>query len=1781
GELCLGGDGLALGYLNNPGLTAEKFIKNPYAVKQYVAPPKGPHKNAGNNVNAGPATGDISRDRPAERLYRTGDLASWGEDGNIHFLGRLDQQVKIRGFRIEPGEIMNRLLEIDGIQDAFVMDHLDNGGEKYLCAYVATAPPDTSKSNGDEVETPVPGIEDIKSYLAASMPDYMVPAHVVHMEKLPLTANGKIDRRALPVPGITDTLSDYTAPRNDVEIKLVAIWSKVLPAEKERISIDADFFQLGGHSLKATSLVAGIHKEFQVQMPLTEIFTHPTIRDMAAYISGSVAGRYTAVEPPELREYYPLSSAQKRMFVLQQQEDAGIAYNLPQVVNVKGTADKTELETAFNTLIRRHEALRTSFQMVEGRAVQRIYSPMDFKVEYFSLAPGSDAGPDTGKESHHPLPEQEIIDGFVRPFNLSEPPLLRAGVLRTGDDTYILMVDMHHIITDGTSMGVFIEEFYRLCNGEELPPLKLQYKDYACWWEREEQQAVLKEQEKYWMGQFQGDIPALDLPLDFTRPPVQSFAGNSLHFQLEEPVSSALKKTAATEGTTLYMFLLAVCNILWHKLSNQDDIIIGTPIAGRRHADLQHIIGMFVNALPMRSFPAGHKSVREFLREVKDTALKGFENQEYPFDELVGKIAVKRDVGRSPLFDVTFVVQNIVDNREQAPQTATTGVEPYGYENHVAKFDITIQCTEAGEKLELTFEYCTKLFKSETMERFARYFRTVIAAVLQNPSMPIADIDILSPNEREQLLYGFNNVETGNIVVESDFPRDKCISDLLADRIRQFPGHTAVVFNEVSTTYGDIDRKANLLAVRLKEKGVEPGTIVGLMIERSLSMVIGMLAVLKAGGAYLPIDPDSPDNRTSYMLKDSNIKLLLTKKSIPDEVESIDPDIEGESIGPDAEGELSSTGSRTILHPGSLFYIIYTSGSTGQPKAVAVRHKGFVNLVTFHQQVFGETETDRVSQVANPAFDAMAFEVWPCLCRGAALYIADEDVRMDPLKMKAWLLENKISVSFQPTVMAERLLDLDWPTEDVALRVIRTAGDTLTRRLPHEYPFRFYNLYGPTEDTVWTTWTEVGIDASDAGRPPIGKPIANHRVYILDGALKLQPPGVPGELCAGGAGVALGYLNRPGLTAEKFVQNPFIPNSTLYRTGDLAKWLPGGDLEFLGRIDSQVKIRGFRIELGEIENRLLQHSDITGAVVLDVEITQNQQEKTGEKLLCAFHVSTKEPPQSELTAHLSRLLPGYMVPAYFIPVDSIPMTANGKVDRKALLEKAELFKKKTPYTAPRNPVEEQVTAVLRKVLEVKIFGIHDNFFQAGGDSLKAVQVVAQLAGDYDISITQVFQNPTAAQLAATVTHKKDFLENKVKQMKKDLLPSNEVLARQPSREKVEDLYKNYKKKLEKDIPVRMKRRQGYKRILITGVTGFLGIHLVPELLEITDAKLFLLVRAGSTQEAEERFRKKSRFYFTADLLETHKERLHIVAGDLLHEDSGMDAGTYETLCNDIDAVVHSAANVRHFGTYEEFYRDNVTATRHLLEWASRGNPTDFHYISTLSLGNGTITNPDDVLFTEYCHDIGQTYDNFYLQSKFEAEKEISAYRKQGLNASIYRMGNLSFHSQSGIFQENIEHNAFYANLKAFISMGMVPADLSSGFELTPIDCAARATALLLTRKKLLNETFHLQNHHMVGWRDMDNFLENTGIKIQILAPELFFQFLMDKLNNEDLRSEVERFMLHAGFFEGGERNRELTSAPVSDRTRRLLETIGFQWPEITETHIERMIRHCKDVHFPE
>jgi len=1305
GELHIGGVGLARGYLNRPDLTAEKFIPNLF------------------NSDVG------------ERLYKTGDLARYLPDGTIEFLGRIDYQVKVRGFRVELGEIEAVLNGHPVVQMATVVATEDELEKKRLVAYY------TIKNDVEQI----PSITDLHNYLKGKLPDYMIPSVFMMLDAFPLTQSGKVDRKKLPKPeaGRPELGKEYVAPRTPTEELLASIFSQLLDVDK--IGIYDSFFELGGHSLLATQLLSRIKEFFQIPLELREIFESPTMFDLGRKIDDL---RLTAkgipvppLVPVSREEELPLSFAQQRLWFLDQLEPDSAFYNIPTALRLMGSLNFDALERGVQEIIRRHESLRTTFKSKDGKPYQVIANELELIIEKIDLGSLSESERET-----------EILklarEDAQKPFNLSEGPLLRFTLLQVDEEDYVILFTMHHIISDAWSVGVLIREvatLYEAYSTEKPSPLSalpLQYADFAHWQRNWLQGEVLEAQLSYWRNQLTGAPPMLELLTDRPRPAVQSFHGATVIYQISQAVTMALKDLSQEEEVTLFMTMLAAFQTLLSRYTGQNDISVGTPIANRNQVEIEGIIGFFVNTLVMRTVIPGDSTFRELLSKVRDVALGAYAHQDIPFEMLIEELQPQRDLSHTPLFQVMFVFQNAP---VQTFNLTDVTIRPVEAESGTAKFDLSIILNETPEGMAVSFEFNTDLFDESTIERMFHNFEVMLEGIAADPDQLVYNLPILTDQQKQQMLVKWNSTQ-------ADFPHDKCVHEQFANLAKLNPDAVAATYEGQQFTYQQLNQRANQLSRYLLELGVGPDVPVGICMERSLEMVLGIMGALKAGGAFLPLDPAYPPERLAYMIEDSGIPVLLTQQAI---VENL-PENGAKIVALDAEWEnIANNYSDEDLPinttPDNLAYVIYTSGSTGKPKGTMLAHRGLCNLAKAQQQAFDIELNTRILQFSSLSFDAAVWETVMALLNHATLCLAPRQQLASGEGLISIMRDQQINVvTLPPSVVAVM------PEETLPdLKVMITAGEKCTAEIVSKWGQgrKFFNAYGPTETTVCASMLHVTKHYRQG--PPIGKPINNFQLYILDAKYQAVPVGVAGELCVGGVGLARGYLGRPDLSADKFIPNPFSsePGTRLYRTGDLVRYLPDGNVEFLGRIDYQVKVRGFRIELGEIEAVLCEHPN-----VLDVAVLARE-DIPGDRRLVAYLATEpgSEPKVVDLRNYLRERLPEYMVPSFFIILDELPLTPNGKVDRNALpapdQSRPEL---ESEYVAPRNENEKKLAAICTELLNIEKVGVYDSFFDLGGHSLLATQFMSRLRDNFQVELPLrvIFEKPRIADLSEEIERRK-------------------------------------------------------------------------------------------------------------------------------------------------------------------------------------------------------------------------------------------------------------------------------------------------------------------------------------------------------------------------------------------------------------------------------------------
>jgi natural product biosynthesis luciferase-like monooxygenase protein/amino acid adenylation domain-containing protein len=1278
GELLIGGMGVVRGYHRRPDLTAERFVPDPFGA-------------------------------PGGRLYRTGDRARVREDGTVQFLGRLDFQVKIRGHRIELGEVETALAAVPGVREAVVVARpgADQGHD--LVGYVIRADPKAQVSS-------------IKAALGELLPEYMVPSSFVFLEAFPLTPNGKVDRKALPAPSRSEVQAVFVAPRGLTQERVASVWAEVLGVD--RVGAEDNFFDLGGHSLRATQVVARLRAALRIDLPLLALFEHPTVVALAADIErrGGAPSALPAVKPAPRSGPVPLSFGQETLWFLDQLQPGRPNYVFPLALRLRGAMDVAAMQRALTEVVARHESLRTTFGVEQGRPVQVVQPPLEVPLPVEPVALEG---------------LQARIDEEARtPFDLATTPQFRARLLAVGPQDHVLLVTMHHISTDGVSADVVLQELgasYGALREGRAPALAaapLQYADFALWQRAHLTDEALAPQLDYWRKKLADAPSSVELPLDRPRPAVQSGRGaSSSKWRVPRALEDRLRELARREGVPLFMLLEAAFHLLLHRYSGQDDICVGTAIAGRTQTELERVVGYFLNTLVLRVDAGGNPRFLDLLGRVRQTLVEAYQHQDVPLERLIKELQPARDLSTPPLFQAMFVLQDIsVALKDLA--SAGLQVDQLRPENGTSKIDLWLFMLEEAQGLTGSFQFNTDLFESPTVERMLRHYQTLLERIVEAPAARLSELSPLDEGERQQLLQASAGPD----------PRVSpgTLHGLFEAQVRAGPDRVAVEAAGVRLTYVQLDQRANRLARHLKSLGVGPEVAVALAVRRSADLPLGMLAIWKAGGVYVPVDPDLPAERLLHVLQDSGAPVVVTTSEVADLLPAqsqllVCVDEDGAWTALPADPPVAGVAER------SLAYVIYTSGSTGVPKGVLIEHDSAVNTVVETARELALVPGQRVLQFFSMGFDVSVGEILGALCAGATLVMPGAEEVVPGAPLTATLRERHIDVVQLPSSLLAQ-----FPLDALPqLKTLGTGGEAFSPEVRDRCATgrRFVNSYGPTETTITAAYA---VCTPGEGPVTIGGPLAGVRTYVLDAHLQPVPVGVAGELYIAGAGVARGYLGRPDLTAARFLPDPLLGEGggRMYRTGDRVRWLPDGRLQFLERVDQQVKLRGFRIELGEIEARLAQHPAVAETTVIVRE------DRPGDRRLVAYVVSRAEVEAGELRQFLRRWLPDYMLPAAIVPLEQLPRGASGKVDRRRL-PAPDADGQDRPGAAPRSPLEQMVAQEWSQLLGRENIGVADDFFELGGHSLLAAQLIARLRERFhvEVPIRVVFESPTVAGLA--------------------------------------------------------------------------------------------------------------------------------------------------------------------------------------------------------------------------------------------------------------------------------------------------------------------------------------------------------------------------------------------------------------------------------------------------
>lgn len=1641
GELCIAGDGVGAGYLNRPDLTAKKFINNPFG---------------------------------EGKLYKTGDLAYWREDGNIVYVGRNDFQVKIRGLRIELGEIENAICSIDIISQSVVVVRKNDEGRQFICAFYT----------GTETDA-----KEIRNYIGKKLPKYMLPHLFIHLEKIPMTSSGKINRKALPEVDLyaVDTLVEYIAPSTEKEKILVSAIQNILGIEK--VGVMDNFFDIGGDSLKAIELISQIEKQ-GYHTDTKKIFDCENIKELAEQLS--------IVKCIEEKYDYsgdiPATNAQMRVYTAQSMQSDSTTYNVPYAFKTKEKIDIERLQTAVNKLIERHEILRTCFENKEGKIIQIIHDAVECKIEKLRT---------------------DDIASFIRPFELSNVPLFRVGVYKN-----IVMLDMHHIITDGSSMPIFFNELNELYMGRNVGNAPVQYKQYAI------QKQDYSKSEKYWLSVYSDEIPVLEINTDFNREQKQSFKGKAIYNIVDIELHSNILNICREQNITPYVFYMSGFNILLSKFSGNEDIVVGMPISGR---DTKYLdtIGMFVNTMALRSKPEGTKTVAEFLHEVKNNSVEAINYQDYPYGKLVKKLDIQTN-DRNPLFNVMFAYQS-----EQMTDVVfgDKQVELLPIPITTSKYDFTFNVMPRENDVVIMTEYCSELYKEETMQRLVEGYKQILGQMLDSNLM-LKEISAITEQEQQKLLYAFNDTAVG-------YPRDKCVHELFEQQVERMPDKIAAIASDKTLTYEELNKQANSIAHSLVEKEIGVGDIVAIKLARKSYLFSAMLGVVKSGAAYMPIDPEYPQDRISYMITESKAKYCIDDDSVL------------HLLSHKNDKNLNIT-----IDCNYIFCALHTSGSTGMPKMSLLKHGSISSFIVANRAFWKDIDT--VVSATIVTFDAFIMDSVLSVAQGKQVILASEHEIYNQVEFENLFNHSKYNMFFSTPTKIESYIDNSQNKHYLSkIKNFVIGGEVFKEQLLNKIKefspdSNVYNIYGPTETTICAVVDELKLGEDIT----IGKPISNAQIYIVDKYMKLVPIGVNGELCIAGDGVGAGYLNHPELTAEKFIDNPF-GEGKLYKTGDLAYWREDGNIVYVGRNDFQVKIRGLRIELEEIENAISSIKGISQAVVV---VRKNNE---GRQLICAFYTGVKFNAK-DIRNQIGKKLPKYMLPHIFTHIEEMPMTTSGKINRKVLPEVSlENIAEDSEYVAPETQLQKELCKLMGVVLDTTQVGISDDFFDLGGDSLKAIELVSKAhnEGIY-FNLQNVFDYPTVKELC-------ECIENGDKQVISyadvDFTAINNILEKNKS----------------EYIAVPQKNEVG--NILLAGATGYLGIHILADYLDNDTGIAYCLVRGKNKKDSTKRLKELLNFYFGGRYTNMHQ--IEVICADLQKDNFGLSEDKYKELLSNIDTVINCAASVKHYGSYKYFYEVNVETTKRLIEFCKVADAKLIH-TSTLSVSGNTFgdtfdgyVSENEKHFYESSLYIDQPLDNVYGRSKFEAEKAVLDAMVDGLKANIMRMGNLT-NRRDGMFQKNHESNAFLKRVKSVLEMGIFPDYLMDIYaEFTPIDEAANAVMTIARNFSTEQTVFHINSNKVVYFDRLLKMFNELGFELKTVTGAEFTEVLRQTAKQVGMEHIFETFINDMD--ENDQLNYDSNIRIENDFTVKYLKLLGFEWSDIDIDYLRKYVEYFRKIGYLE
>lgn len=1686
GQIAISGDCVGNGYINNSKLTQKKFITDKF-------------------TNSG-------------KMYLTGDLGYMDTSGLIYFLGRNDFQVKVNGFRIELEEIETALHSHPDITNCIVLSQKNNL-HTFLIAYYI------SNQNISETE--------LRKYLKNKLPEYMVPHYLIKLDQLPYNLNGKIDRKNLPLPNFEIINKNIIPPRNDIDQILISVLSKILNINN--ISISDSFFELGGDSLTAINLCAKIYSELNVQIFVKDVLENPIIKDLSDVISSKdLHNKNCPLKKAEIKDIYQASFAQKRIFYSTQAISGGnnVVYNVSGGLLIDSVLDVNKIVDCINKIVDNQSSFRTQFEIVDGELYQRIINHAQIKIDCYN-----------GQEKDL----QSILDKFPKPFDLTTAPLLRASVYVLDNKKTLLLLDTHHIIMDGASLNILIQDFCTLYSNNNIDKLKFEYIDYSEWEKSFVESDEIKKYDEYWASTFaNSQISSLNLPYDFPANS-KSYEGDKISYNMPKETFAKIEELAKKHDVSAYTVFLSALYILLYKYTGQTNLIVGSPLEGRNYEEFNNIIGMFVNNIVLKNDILPENSIDSLLNSTQNIVTNAISNQPYPYELILKKLNLDKNTS---LLDVVLTYQN---TKKSKYNIENADLELLYSNTKTAKFNIWLEIIPDLARFNL--EYNSSLFKKETINSFLEHYIFILNQLISNTTISIDDIEIITPKEKA-LLKQFNNTD-GPI-------NDDTVVSIFEEQVKMHPDNIAIICNDRTLTYDELNKRANSLAHLLIEKGIGANDIVCVMTNRSFETIVCMMAILKAGAAFFNVDPNYPIERTKYYLEDSKTKYVLTQAELKDRVSSIENCIEIDLSIEDIYNK-NFENPNVKINRGDLSYLIYTSGSTGKPKGAMLNQVGFANMVkamTLVLDYLKEGNKHCIASVTSTPFDIFVYEIIVSLTHGLKIAMANNAEHRNPKLLDELIRKCHVDVmTVTPSLMK---INYDNREPDTALAQVKNmvfGGEPLPEKFVEDLraladDITIYNIYGPSEITILCNVQNLNGEKEIT----IGPPIMNTQIHILDKNMKPLPIGVVGEIYISGIQVGYGYIGKPELTAEKFLDNPF-GEGKMYKSGDIGRWTFDGKVQCLGRIDNQIKLRGLRIELGEIENVMLNVPNVSSAIVNKIEID-------GKEALCGYYTCDKDVSEDIVKDALRKALPAYMVPTYIVKLDQMPYTINRKIDRKAL-PLPELNK---PVANNKinieelNSVEEKLLQIWKNILKIDDIDINDNFFDIGGDSVAAISMqIEAVKYGLEFEYGDIFAFPTIKQLSANLkTPDEIFIKNY------DYSKVNSVLARNT----MDNL--NTIKKIK------------FNNMLLIGSTGYLGAHVLDAFLQSNKGIAYCLVREKDGLDIKERLRGVLNFYFGNKYNELFNNRIKVVCGDIVKENLGLSENDYSELKNNIDIVINSGALVKHFGIKKKFEEINVKGTQSVIDFCLNTKKRLLH-VSTISVsGNGekeetVIETPENIndkkIFKESDIYVGQNIKGVYSTTKFRAELLVlEAISSKGLDAQILRLGNITNRYSDGVFQMNADENAFAKRIKSFIEIGAFPKYmLKHSIELTPVDLAAKAIIRAANYTSVCN-VLHIYNTHLLEIKLLINTL-NNDLHIDVLPVN---DTMMKDIITGVLADNNRKDILSGIIYDLDENKQLIYTSNIRlncSFSEEYFNKIDFYWKNIDKDYIIKYINYLRKIKF--